>query len=157
MTSAGAVEKVPVSGEVNAKIEAWSCGMERCAKKCAERNCELANKGIEQFFFSKAFTPCTGEHQFQKEELETVRELSKVRYRIVLQRLYLARIGTPDNLWSVNKLARAVTKWTRARDKRVASSISYIHNTSIFRQYGQGRNTSKECRFGPFSRFRFVG
>ena len=50
MTSAGAVEKVPVSGEVNAKIEAWSNEMERCAKKCAERNCELANKGIEQFF-----------------------------------------------------------------------------------------------------------
>ena len=34
--------------------------------------------------------------------------------------LYLARVGTPDILWSVNKLARAVTKWTKACDKRLA-------------------------------------
>ena len=34
--------------------------------------------------------------------------------------LYWARVGTPDILWSVNKLARAVTKWTKACDKRLA-------------------------------------
>ena len=34
--------------------------------------------------------------------------------------LYLARIGRPDVLWSVNKLARAVTKWTKSCDKRLA-------------------------------------
>ena len=33
-------------------------------------------------------------------------------------RLHLASIGIPDILWSVNKFARAVTKWTRAGDKR---------------------------------------
>ena len=36
-----------------------------------------------------------------------------------------------DILWSVNKLARAVTKWTEACDKRLAHWISYIHNTWI--------------------------
>ena len=41
--------------------------------------------------------------------------------------LYLARIGRPDILWSLNKLARAVTKWTKACDKRLARLISYIH------------------------------
>ena len=43
--------------------------------------------------------------------------------------LYLTRIGSPDILWSVNKLARSVTKWTRACDKRLARLISYIHHT----------------------------
>ena len=32
-------------------------------------------------------------------------------------------------LWSVNKLARAVTKWTGACDRRLALLISYIHHT----------------------------
>ena len=43
--------------------------------------------------------------------------------------LYLARIGRPDILWSVNKLARSITKWTKACDKRLNRLISYIHHT----------------------------
>ena len=42
---------------------------------------------------------------------------------------FLGRIGRPDILWSVNKFARAITKWTRACDKRLARLISYIHHT----------------------------
>ena len=42
--------------------------------------------------------------------------------------LFLARIGRPDILWSVNKLARAITQWTRACDKRLARLISKIHH-----------------------------
>ena len=41
-------------------------------------------------------------------------------------------------LWFVNKLARAVTKWTKACDKRLARLISYIHHTSEYRQYCYG-------------------
>ena len=47
----------------------------------------------------------------------------------------MARIGKPDILWSVNKLARAVTIWTRPCDRRFARLISYIQNTSDYRQY----------------------
>ena len=52
-----------------------------------------------------------------------------------LKCLYLARIGRPDILWSVNKLARAVTKWTNACDRRSARLISKIHHTNDCRQY----------------------
>ena len=38
-------------------------------------------------------------------------------------------------IWSSNKLARAVTKWTRASDKRSARLISYIHYMRNFKQY----------------------
>ena len=68
------------------------------------------------------------DHQF-KEENESVGELSTVCSQIVLKCLYLARVGRPDILWSVNKLARAVTKWTKACDKRLNRLISYIHHT----------------------------
>ena len=58
-------------------------------------------------------SPCLDDHQFKKEELGSVGELSKVCSQIVLKCLYLARIGRPDILWSVIKLARTVTKWTQ--------------------------------------------
>ena len=53
----------------------------------------------------------------------------KVCSQIVLKCFFLARIGRFDILRSVYKLARAVTKWTRACDRRLARLISYIHHT----------------------------
>ena len=41
----------------------------------------------------------------------------------------LVRIGEdPIFVWSVNKLSRAVTKWRKSCDKRLARLISYIHH-----------------------------
>ena len=59
---------------------------------------------------------------------------SPVCSQIVLKCLCLARIGRPDILWSVNKLARAITKWTKSCDKRLERLISYFHHTSEYRQ-----------------------
>ena len=42
--------------------------------------------------------------------MKSVGELSQVISQIVVKCLYLARIGRPDILWSVNKLARSITK-----------------------------------------------
>ena len=63
----------------------------------------------------------------------SVGDLSKVCPQIVLKCLHLARIGGLDILWSVNKLARAVTTWTKACDKRLARLISFIHHTSEYK------------------------
>ena len=52
-------------------------------------HCDLANKKVEQLF--KVSSPCLDDHQFKKEELESVGELSKVCSQIVLKCLYLAR------------------------------------------------------------------
>ena len=41
-----------------------------------------------------------------------------------------SEMSRADILWSVTKLARVVTKWTKSCDKRLARSISYIHHTS---------------------------
>ena len=50
----------------------------------------------------------------------------------------------------MNKLARAVTKRTKACDKRLARLISYIHHTSEYRQYCNVRNTAQHSRLGLF-------
>ena len=54
--------------------------------------------------------------------------------------VYLARIGRPDIKWSVNKLARAITEWTRACDKRLERLISYIYRICECKQYYAGQN-----------------
>ena len=121
--SAGATEKLPGWEKPHTRTVAWSYDMEGHAQKCVERYCELANKKVEQLY--KVSSPCLDDHQFKQEELESVGELSQVCSQIVLKKcLYLARIGRPDILWSVNKLARSVTKWTQACDRRLARLIS---------------------------------
>ena len=92
--SAGATEKLPCSE--NLCISSWSYDMEGHAKKCVERYCELANKTTQQL--CKVSTPCIDDHHFKEEELKSVGESSKVCSQIVLNYLYLARIGRPDIL-----------------------------------------------------------
>ena len=104
----------------------------------------------------KVATTCMDDHQF-KEENGSVGDLSKVCSQIVLKCLHLARIGRPDILWSVNKFARAVTKWTKTCDKRLARLISYIHHTCEHRQYCYVGNTAQHCRLGLFQDSDFAG
>ena len=105
--SAGATEKYQGEKKPHAKTVAWSYDVEGHARKSDERYCELANKKTEQHF--KVSSPCLHDHHVKKEERESVGELSHVCSQNVLKCLYLARIGGPDILWSVNKLARSVT------------------------------------------------
>ena len=140
--SAGATEKFPRSE--NLCISSWSHDMEGHAKKCVERYCELANKTIQQLY--NVSTPCIDDHHFKEEKLKSVGELSKVCSQIVLKCLYLARIGRPDILWSVNKLARS----DKTCDKRLCRLISYVHHTCDYKQYCFVGNTSKQCRVGLF-------
>ena len=125
------------------------------AKKCVERYCELANKTTQQFY--KVSTPCIDDHHFKEEEMKSVGELSPVCCQIVLKCLYLARIGRTDILWSVNKLARSITKWTKACDKRLNRLISCVHHTCEYKQYCHVGNTAKQCTLGLFQDSDFAG
>ena len=60
-------------------------------------------------------------------------------------------------MWSVNKLARSITKCTKACDKRLNRLISYIHHTSEYKQYCHVGNTAKQCRLGLFQDSVFAG
>ena len=124
------------------------------AKKCVERYCELANKTTQQLH--KVSTPCIDGHHF-KEETKSVGELSHVCSQIFLKYLYLARIGRPDILWSVSKLARSITKLTKTCDKRLNRLISYIRHTCDYKQHCHVGNTSKQCRLGLFQDSDFAG
>ena len=151
--SAGRTEKDPYSD--NLRISSWSCDVEGHAKQCVVRLCALANKTTQQLY--KVSTPCIDDHHFKEEEMKSVGELSHVCSQMVLKCLDLARIGRPDILWSVNKLARSITKWTKAFDKRLNRLISYIHHTCAYKQYCHVGNTAKQCRLGLFQDSDFAG
>ena len=57
----------------------------------------------------------------------------------------------------MNKLARSITKWTKACDKRLNRLISYIHHTSEYKQYCHVGNAAKQCRLGLFQDSDFAG
>ena len=107
--SAGGTEKIPFPQ--NLRISSWSYDMAGHAKKCVDRYCELANKTTQQLY--KVSTPFIDDHHFKEEEFKSVGDLSHICSQIVLKCLYLARVGPPDILWSVNELARSIKKWTQ--------------------------------------------
>ena len=129
--SAGATEKLPGWDKPPAKTSAWSYDMEGLARKCVERYCELANKLTEQLY--KVSSPCLDDHQIKK-----------------------GTIGK-KKVWSVNKLARSVTKWNQACDRRLARLISHIHYTSDYRQYCHVGKGAQRCRLGLLQDSDFAG
>ena len=151
--STGETEKLPCSD--NLRISSWSYDMEGHAKKCVERYCELANKTTQQLY--KVSTLCIDDHHFKEEELKSVGELSKVCSQIVLTCLYLARIARLDILKSVNKLARSITKRSKACDKRLSRLISYTHHTYDYKNIVMWETCAKQCRLGLFQDSDFAG
>ena len=75
-TSATATEQLPRLEKPHGKTVTWSYDMTGHAKKCVEKYCALANKKTEQLYTIS--TPCLDDHNFKKEELETVGDLSEV-------------------------------------------------------------------------------
>ena len=124
--SAGGVENF-FSEKSEAHTSSWSCDMEGHAKKCVERYCELANKSIQQLH--KVVTPCFDDHQFKEEEIESVGELSRVCAQIVLKCLFLARIGRPDILWSVNKQACSCHHEMDESMRQTLSTFNFLHSS----------------------------
>ena len=63
--------------------------------------------------------------------------------------MYLVRIGRPDILWSVNNLARAVTKWTKACDKQQCR-LGLFQDSDFARGLKDSKSTSGGilCIFG---------
>ena len=137
------------------RISATATTWKNHTKKCVERFCELANKTTQQLY--KVSTPCIDDHHFKEEEMKSVGELSKVCSQIVLKCLYLARIGRLDILWSVNKLARSIAKWTKVCDKRLSRLISYIHHTCDYKQNYPVGKTAEQCRVGLLQDSDFTG
>ena len=103
-------------------------------------------------------TPCMDDHQFGiGRAVNGGEKCQHVALKLSLKCLYSERIGRPDILWSVNKRARAVTKWTRACNRRLARLVSRIDKTSDFRQCWHVAHTAHRSRLGLSQDADFAG
>ena len=95
--------------------------------------------------------------KLQRKNLNQLENYRECAHNFVLNCLYPGRIGRPHKPWSVNKLARSVTKWTQTCDRRWARSTSYIHHTSDYRQCCHEGITAQHCRLVLFQDSDFAG
>ena len=152
--SAGGVEKLPFPQ--NLRISSLSYDMAGHAKKCVDRYCELANKTTQQQLY-KVSTPCIDDHHFE-EEMKSVGEIvTWYALKLFWNAYTWQELDDPIFLWSVNKLARSITKWTKACDKRLNRLNSCFHHTCEYKQYCHVGNTAKQCRLGLFQDSDFAG
>ena len=80
--------------------------------------------------FKKVATPCIDDHQLNPSDFEVVGKVKPHAAKIVLKCIYGARTNRMDLYWTVNTLARNVTKWTVADDKRLHNLMCYIEHTA---------------------------
>ena len=71
--------------------------------------------------------------------------------------MYLASVGRPDLLWTVNLLARQVTKWTKACDRRMERLIPYIHRNQDHTHVKFVGDPLDDCFLARFQDASFAG
>ena len=151
------LKKIPGWEKPHAQTVEWSNDLGGHAKKCFETYCELANK-IQSSYTKSQPNSLRGWPSFQGGGTGIVWRTVKSMLTDCLEGYCeLARIGRPDVLWSVDKHARAVTKWTGACDRRSVRLISYIHHTNDYRQYCHVGNTAQHCWLVSFQDSDFAG
>ena len=129
--------------------------MQGHARKCVSKYCELADVTPESL--KQVATPNIDDNQLLPHEFEEKGKLSTIAARIVLTVLYLARFARPDVLWTVNSLARMVTKWSVACDRRLHRLICYIHHTTAFKQIAYVGDSADQIKLALFVDASFAG
>ena len=97
------------------------------------------------------------DHTFAPEEMTEKGKLSEISARVVLKCLYLGSVGRPELLWTVNLLARQVTKWTKACDRRMETLISYIHHNRDHTHVNFVGDPPEDCFLALFQDASFAG
>lgn len=136
-------------------VNGWYYEMEGAAQACVECYCELAD--IKVSSLRKVGIPCMDDHLHPSEDFVVPGVLSSVCSQAVLKCLYMTRLARPELYWEVNPLAREVTRWTVACDRRVHRLICLIHvnKHSVIKSW-IGTKAS-ECKVMLFCDVSFAG
>ena len=125
------------------------------SKQVVEKYLQLTGKDVSTL--KMVATPCIDDHMLNEEDMQEKGELHVNAARIVLEALYVARVNRPDIYWAVNTLAREVTKWTKACDRRVHRLVSYLHWTADYHQKCWVGDEPQNCVLALFVDASFAG
>ena len=155
LESQSTIHSLLANDHAKSKVRAYEYNMSGHAKQCVERYCELAKVDVKTL--KRVGTPCIDDHALSPADFEQKGKLSDCCARIVLKALYLARMNRIDILWSVNTLAREVTRWTVACDKRLLRLISYLHFTQDWVQTCWVGDHPSDCHLALYADASFAG
>ena len=85
--------------------------------------------GKKETDFKSVQTLSIDDHQIPHEDFEFKGSLSNDAARIVMKALYGARFVKYNLLWPICNLARRISRWSTADDRRLHRLVSYIHHT----------------------------
>ena len=103
--------------------------MSEFASSCVCWYCELSGKVKAKL--SKAETPALKDPPVFKDDEEPGR-YAKFAPALLMKPLYLARCARPEISFSIARLARKITKWTKKEDREVDRLYAYINTTEKF-------------------------
>jgi hypothetical protein len=136
-------------------VNAYCYDMTGHVEQCVQRYLELAQVSVDTL--KPVATPCIDDHQIPPEDFEAKGNLSDKAARIVLKCLFTGRMLRCDALWAINMLARNVTKWTVACDKRLHRLIAYLHHTKGKVLECMVGDPPEKCKLALFSDANFAG
>ena len=124
-------------------------------EQCVELYWELTEKKVESL--RSTATPSLDDHLLTAEDQVERGALAPIAAKVLMKVLYGTRMCRPDLLFAVCSLAREVTRWTRACDKRLRRLISYIQGTKTLSLYSTVGDPLEKCRLLLYSDADFAG
>ena len=119
-----------------------------------DRYLELSGKPRSSL--KRVATPCIDDHQLDPADDLKRGELKEECAKIVLKALYCARMNRTDLLWSVNSLAREVTRWNVNCDKRLHRLVCYMDFSVDMQMECWVGDDPKDCQLALFADASFA-
>ena len=95
--------------------------------QCIDKYLELAKLAKDKL--KPVATPSIDDHQISPEDFEERGDLASCAAKIVMKVLYGARFLRYDLLWPLASVARQISKWNKASDRRLHRLVSYLNTT----------------------------
>ena len=137
------------------KVRGYAYDMAGHTRASVERYLELAGKPMSSL--QPVATPCLDDHLLDPHDDVNPGRLKEESAKIVLKALYVARYNRVDFLWSVNALAREVTKWTVNCDKRLHRLMCYMHYTAHLEMQCWVGDPPEDLQLALFADASFAG
>ena len=124
-------------------------------EQCVDVYLDLANRDETALKFAP--TPSLDEGVFTDDDLTEKGTLGSHAAKILMKVLYAARMCRYDLLFAVCSLARSITRWSRACDKRMHRLMSYVHHHKHLMMQSIVGDPLDACRLLLFADADFAG
>jgi hypothetical protein len=148
-------EGTPSKDKITKMLPAMQYDMSGYLDQCVEVYLDLAERDEAALKFAP--TPSLDDGAFTDADLVESGRLGSHAAKILMKVLYAARMCRYDLLYAVCSLARSITKWSRACDKRMHRLMSYVHHHKHLVLTSIVGDPLENCRLLLFADADFAG